>query len=123
MEISKLSDRLAKTANNSYGPEDQDWVQFVKDHISYLRENSPVKVFTTFDMVKYKYRPIEFFTDNRGDINQVWIFLMVNDLHDPSDFNESIKRLWVVDTDQIKKLRQRYESSAQYQAKQRQVGA
>lgn len=117
MSLPKLSDRLKNRTDDKYGPQDPDWVQFVSDHKLYLREKSPSKTFTPLDLAPYKYRPDEFYSKNRGNINQTWIFLMVNDLRSPNDFNESIKRMWIVDPDVIVDLRKHYESSVQYQVK------
>lgn len=117
MEIKRLSARLTNQVDDRFGPEDQDWVQFLSDHKLYLREHSPYRAFTTLELVPYRYRPDEFYKKQRGSISQTWIFLAVNDLRSPTDFNESISHLWIVDPDLIRKLRRQYESSAQYQAK------
>ena len=117
MILSKLSDRIKDKASNSFGPEDPDWYQYILDHKLYLREQSAVKSFTLLDLVKYRYRPEEFFASTGGDINQTWIFLLVNDLRSPADFTEALTKLWIVRHETIEALRRRYESTAQFQAK------
>jgi len=117
MILSKLSDRIKEKTKNSFGPEDPDWYQYILDHKLYLREQSEVKSFTLLDLVKYRYRPEEFFVSMDGDLNQAWIFMLVNDLRSPTDFTEALTKLWIVKPETIEDLRRRYESTAQFQAK------
>ena len=117
MILSKLSDRIKEKTKNSFGPEDPDWYQYILDHKLYLREQSEVKSFTLLDLVKYRYRPEEFFVSMDGDLNQAWIFMLVNDIRSPTDFTEALTKLWIVKPEIIEDLRRRYESTAQFQAK------
>ena len=117
MILSKLSDRIKAKTNNAFGPEDPEWYQFILDHKLYLRERSEVKSFTLLDLVKYRYRPEEYYATVGGDVNQAWIFMLVNDLRSPTDFTETITKLWIVNPETIEDLRRHYESTAQFQAK------
>lgn len=116
MALSSLAGRLTYMTREKYGAEDPNWVQYVDDHKLYIREKSPIQHFMPIDLVRYRYRPVDFFKDNNGDPMQTWIFMAVNDLHNVSEFNESITQLWMVKSDTIHELRAMYESTRQYQA-------
>lgn len=116
---SRLSERIRFETNDNYGRgTDTGWIQFIRDHKQYLRDNSPVKTYAVLDLLPFKYRPEEFYVSVGGKIDMAWIFMFVNDLRDVTDFNESLNQLWVVDPSVIVRLRRLYESSASYQLAQ-----
>ena len=111
MATDRLSDRLRSKMQSGYGPENVAWAQFITDNKFYLRQRSPRIKMTMLDMVPYKYRPHEFYASRHGDVNQTWIFLMINDIRNAQDFNESVTSLWVPDPDAIKDLKRQFDSS------------
>lgn len=111
MSINRLSDRLRGMMTSGYGPEDTAWAQFVADNKLFLRNRSKYVTVTMLNMVPYRYRPNEYYAAQAGDINQTWIFLMLNDIRNPSDFNESVTSLWIPSPDAIRDLKQKFDSS------------
>jgi len=94
------------------GPEDMNWYHFVRDHKKYLKRKSNIRVYTPEQLVKYRFRPGEFFADQcRGPMYMTWIFLLVNDIRDPSDFNENNTKITMVMPDAIQELYQLYSTS------------
>lgn len=117
MDDSRLSTRMLNTTVAGYGAQNKRWVQFVSDHKRYIRQNSDIQEFTTFDLVRYKYRPEEFFKDKAGcTADCTWIYLMVNDMRSPEDLNMTVTRLWMPRFDLIQQLRRSFEQSAQISA-------
>ena len=84
MSLTSLASRLVHMTQERYGAEEPEWVQFIADHKLYIREKSPISYFTSLDLVRYRYRPIDFVRANNGDPTHTWIFMLVNDLHDNS---------------------------------------
>ena len=111
MEIDqRLSERLDSLKD--YGPDDPNWVAFIRDHKKYLKRNSPVTHFRPEELVKYRYRPQEFYVDKcYGKFSQTWVFLFVNDIRNPSDFNENCSKLYMVPHDKIEELFNIYSTS------------
>ena len=98
-----------------YGPEDDNWVQFIKDHRQYIIDRCTRHKPTSLELAQYRYRSEAYFREKfNAALNAIWIFEYLNDLKDPSSFNESITSLWVFDMEVIKKLRASFESSIQY---------
>lgn len=92
MEVSqRLAERIHEsTIADGYGPEDEVWHRFVRDHKAYLRSKATKKYYTPEQILKYKYRPEEFFVaETDGDYSMAWIFLFINDIREPAEFNES----------------------------------
>lgn len=111
MAIDRLSDRLRSKTQSAYGPENTAWAQFVTDNKFYLRQKSKRIKTTMLDMVPYRYRPIEYYAEQHGDINQTWIFLLINDIRNLYDFNESVTSLWIPKPDDIRDLKRVFDSS------------
>lgn len=106
----RLSERLESIFD--YGPDDEGWVRHVRDHKKYLKRNAPVSYFRPEELVKYRYRPQDFYVDKcSGKFSQTWIFLFVNDIRNPSDFNENCNKLFMVQPSQIEELYNVYSTS------------
>lgn len=112
MEINQsLSDRMSDL--KQYGPDDPLWYRFVRDHKKYIKRNSKSKTFIPEELIKYKYRPVDFFVKELGGrSNMAWIFLFVNDIRDTSEFNENCSRLIIVEPKTIEKLYQIFSTSS-----------
>lgn len=111
--MTRLSELIDGKYSRGYGPEDPNWVQFIKDHRQNILDECPILKPTSIELSKYKYRPEQYFTDNLGgDISAAWIFEYINDLRDQSMFNESMSLIRHVQMSTIKKLRSSYEQSA-----------
>lgn len=116
MPINRLSDRLREKMQSNYGQENVAWAKFATDNKFFLRQRSKRVKMRMLDMVPYKYRPHEYYAAQGGDVNQTWIFLMVNDIRNAQDFNESVTSLWIPSPDDIKELKREYDSSASARA-------
>lgn len=105
-----LDDRLAEL--RQYGPDEPLWYRFVRDHKRYLKQKSAIRTFTPEELVKYRFRPMEFYVDKVGGKSYMtWIFLFVNDIRDPSEFNENHITLRIVNPDDIDRLYQIFSTS------------
>ena len=94
MEIDqRLSERMLSDASE-LGPEDLGWNQFVRDHKNYIKQLCRTRTFDKAVMVRYRYRPEEMYVANDGLKQATWIFLLVNDIRDPSEFTEQ-KCTWL----------------------------
>ena len=89
----RLSDRLESI--KQYEPDDINWFHFVTDHKQYIKDNSEIHRYTPEELVQYRYRPWEFCVDKcRLPGTAAWILMLVNDIRDPHDFNESHTKLY-----------------------------
>lgn len=111
--MSRLSELLYGKYSNGYGPEDPNWVQFIKDHRQNILSECAILKPTSIELSKYKYRPEQYFVDNLGgELSAAWIFEYINDFRDQSMFNESVSLIRYVQMSTIKKLKASYEQSA-----------
>ena len=107
----RLSERLSE--NRQYGIEDTAWAYFVRDHKDYLRRRSKLRRFLPEELVKYRYRPHEFYMkEGQGPIYMTWIFLFINDIREASQFHEGRTKLLVPPPEVIEELHQIYSTSA-----------
>ena len=107
----RLDERLSE--NRQYGPEDVAWLQFVRDHKKWLKRNSTIRFFTPEELVKYRYRPEDFYVDIcKGPKFMAWIFLFVNNIREESQFNENHTKMIMVMPSKIEELHQVYSTSA-----------
>ena len=116
MALVRYRDVLKEMCSNKYGPEDPEWVHFVRDHVDYIRSQSELKRYSTLDLRPYKYRPVELYTSSGGKPSATWIVLLINDIKSQMDFVETIGQLYIPPHKVIAQLRQQYESTPQYQA-------
>lgn len=112
MEINqRLSERLSEI--RKYGTDDIAWANFVRDHKDYIKRKSKLRRFLPEELIKYRYRPQEFYTkESGGPIWMTWIFLFINDIREQSQFNENRLKLYVPGAEVIEELHQIYASSA-----------
>lgn len=114
MDNSRLSTRILGRTCIGFGSQNKYWVQFVNDHKRYIRQNSDIQTFNTYDLLRYRYRPEEFFKDKAScSSDTTWIYLLVNDIRSPEEFNTSITRLWMPTYSLIEQLRKSYEQAVQ----------
>lgn len=107
----RLAERLSE--NRQYGPEDVNWYYFVRDHKKWIKRKSKVHVFTPEELVKYRYRPTDFFVEEcKGPSYMTWIFLFINDIREASEFNENRTKLTMISPSVIEELHQIYSVSA-----------
>ena len=92
---------------------DEKWQAFVRDHRKYITRNSQKRNFIPEELIKYKYRPQDFVNDIcHCPIRMTWIFLHINDIRDPADFNENCRSLYCIDAEVINHLYELYSTSA-----------
>ena len=103
----RLIDRMQGL--HQYDPDDLNWFHFVSDHKQYLKRNSRIYRYTPEELVQYRYRPWEFCVDKcRIPGYAAWIFLLVNDIRDPHDFNENHTKLYQFSSGTLEHLYQVY---------------
>lgn len=111
-DIDRLSDRLRSMTSNNYGPEDPEWYQFVMDHRSYLESKATKVIHTTLELVPFRYKPeLYYIKQHQGEQTQAWIFCMLNNIRDVSEFNESRQTFIVPDPKTIVELHQKFSAS------------
>ena len=110
VENQRLSERILDSYGD-FGPEDEGWSLFVRDHKQWLQKKSQKRKFTPEDIIHFKYRPSEFFVHHNGTLETTWIFLFINDLRDLADFNESRVDYLIPDMNDIRDLHDLYLSS------------
>lgn len=109
----RLVERLSSLED--YSPDDIGWYHFVRDHKQYLRRNSSIARYMPEDLVKYRYKPWEFVKDKMKVPGQAaWIFLFINDIRDPHDFNESHTKLRQFTKQTLDHMYQIYSTSASH---------
>ena len=116
----RLSERLT-AVSEEYGPEDEIWKQFVRDHKKWLQMNSDLRTFTPEYMVQYRYRPEDFIQVYEADPSMCWIFLFINDIRSQADFNEAKTRYYVFGRDLIRQLKTAYVGSASFIPDEREI--
>lgn len=94
---------------SSYSSEDLEWVQFVRDHYYYIKNNCSKVELNPFRHNSFKYRLSDFCVDNNIPRGMMWIVLMVNQLGSEKDF-ANLSVMLLPDVDSIKKLRNMYDT-------------
>ena len=118
MAVNALSSRVLRNATaDRLAYIEQGWIQFINDHKRYIRQKSKIISLTTYDLARYRFRPIEYFNDLvQCGQNLVWVYCMINDIRTVEDFNQTLSKLWLPDPKVITDLRRSYEQTAAYQA-------
>ena len=84
-----MADTLIEILNDlslPYGNDDKDWVQFVKDHWTYLHANSDVHIISPAVMQDMRYTP-EIYVVSKGlHVSATWIVLYINQIKSANDF-------------------------------------
>jgi hypothetical protein len=110
--VHRLSDRLRDKMKDNFGPEDPKWYQFIMDHKQYLLDRSKRVTHTVLELVPFRYKPDIYFVKKcMGKLTQTWIFCMLNDMRDETDFNESRQTFLVPDVKDIEKLRATFDAA------------
>jgi len=69
MDYSLTNELLEKDTTHTFG--NQDWVQFVIDHVRILLSNSDEEIINPNDMFKYRYRPKSLFDKFTTDVQDL----------------------------------------------------
>lgn len=80
-----LSERLAKQSD-PYSSDDQEWVQFIKDHRVEILKKSELVSIDPDTMAMYKYRPEEFLDSLNRSRALSWIMLWINNIRSAHHF-------------------------------------
>ena len=108
-ENQRLSERM-KNSNVPYGPSDPLWNQFVRDHKEWIKERCTLKRFKPEELLQYRFKPSDFYVDNEGMFPATWIFMLVNGIASPMEFNESRTQWYFPPPDLIPELYSQYVS-------------
>lgn len=93
---------------DQYCSEDQNWVQFVRDHFLYIRQTAQTIYLDVYRHNTMKYRLEDFLQDQLNMPKScAWIVLMINQLGTNVDFRD-LKSILVPDMRVIQWLTERY---------------
>ena len=65
---------------------DPSWVQYVKDHRNFVRNNSIITLISPEESFVYRYRPESYLHSKGMDISKSWIMLWINQINSLSNF-------------------------------------
>lgn len=108
-ENQRLSERM-KNTNAPYGPGDPKWDQFVRDHKEWIKKQCVLKRFKAEELLKYRFNPEAFFISQEGFAVSTWIFMMLNGIASPMEFNESRTQWYIPPPELIPELYSQYVS-------------
>lgn len=95
---------------DQYCSEDQNWVQFVRDHFHYLRNTAQEILLDVYRHNTMKYRLEDFLEDQlKMSKSTAWIVLMINQLNSNVDFRE-LNSILIPDMRVIDYLRTTYDT-------------
>lgn len=105
MATTTLAERILNL-NNNYNNSDENWVQFIQDHKSYLMKNSVKVSIPPEVMFNYRYRPEELIRSYNYDKTIMWIIMWLNQLS-YTEFN-NITELWFPDINVLNSLKNKF---------------
>lgn len=73
--------------NKDYAPTSKQWVQFIQDHINFLKEKSKKVILSVNTMNTYRYKPNAFLASQQVKYEIFWVVLLINRILNPVDFN------------------------------------
>lgn len=93
---------------DQYCSEDQNWVQFIRDHFLYIRSTAQETNLDAYRHNTMKYRLEDFLVDQMNIPSScAWIVLLINQLGTSVDFRE-LKSILIPDIRVIQRLADRY---------------
>jgi hypothetical protein len=93
---------------DQYCSEDQNWVQFVRDHFQYLRNTAQEVTLDVYRHNTMKYRLEDFLEDQlKMYRSTAWIVLLINQMNSNVDFRE-MSSILIPDMRVIQYLRNTY---------------
>ena len=95
---------------DQYSSEDQNWVQFVRDHFQYLRNTAQETALDVYRHNTMKYRLEDFLEDQlKMPRSTAWIVLLINQMNSNIDFRE-LSSILIPDMHVIQYLRNTYDT-------------
>lgn len=95
---------------DDYCSEDQNWVQFVRDHLLYLRSTAQEIQLDVYRHNTMRYRLEDFLEDQMKMMRSTaWIVLLINQMNSNVDFRE-MKSILIPDMRVIDWLRTTYDT-------------
>lgn len=101
-----LSKRLIEN-KGQFANDDPEWVQFIKDHYTYLVTNSNTLNINVNDMLLLKHRPEELLVDNGYPREIWWIVMFMNQIASHSTF-VGVTTLLVPKLEELVMLKEQY---------------
>ena len=106
--MAKLLKQIYEEQIDQYCSEDQNWVQFVRDHFLYIRNSAQTTSLDAYRHNTMKYRLEDFLVDQMNIPRScAWIVLLINQLGTNVDFRE-LKSILIPDIRVIQWLVDRY---------------
>ncbi len=102
-----LSATLANRTSK-YSQEDEQWVHFVRDHLSQLKAASGTLELSPEDTFHYRYRPDLFLASRNHTPNPMWITLLINDMSSFEEFIGVSSFNIFIDSNPVPALYQKY---------------
>ena len=109
-ENQRLSERMSN-AYPHYGPGDPKWNQFVRDHKEWIKSQCTLKKFKPEELLQYRFLPAEFYVSQEGVFPATWIFMLINGIASPMEFNESRTQWYIPPPTLIPELYSQYVSA------------
>lgn len=100
---------IYQSNDTDYSNNDLGWVQFVRDHYTYLRNKSTPKIMSSVDMSITKYRIHEILAEMGMSPSVIWIVLLINQLPSENDFVD-LTAILIPDMATIEQLHSTYNS-------------
>lgn len=109
-QTKSLSEQLVEmNKRDTLNLTDDSWVRFIIDHRELIIENSKLTVVSPEDMYRYRYRIRDFLIEKCNfSKNAEIVFRVINRLYNDMDFDLTISKVYIPDTNYLNKLRGRY---------------
>ena len=96
-----------KTQVGKYSSIDPDWVQFVKDHRTAVRNNSVITLLSAEESFIFRYRPESYLYNKGMTISKCWIMLWINQINTLTDF-KNLEYLLIPSDEYLQTLKRSY---------------
>lgn len=100
--------RIISANNDDMWPNDDCWVQFVKDHYKQIKESSHIHVLDANDMRKFQHSTETYMRENGYPISLGWVALWLNQLDSSLHFTEDLTTIMLPDIKQLRDYYQQY---------------
>ncbi len=101
--IKALSEKMTNHDNT-----DPDWVQYVYDHLDYIKQTSGYTLIPKEIMFQYRFRPELYLESINTNRSLTWIFLLINKIHTKENFKD-INHVYVINPKAIQQMYSQYE--------------
>lgn len=90
---------------------DDDWLQFLKDHKEQIKENSVLETLTEEVMYIYRYRIRDYLRGHGRNKGMEQAFRIVNRLYSDLDFDLTVSAVYIPMNEYLNELRQQFNTN------------